>query len=75
MFTINNVMILNNIGMPQFINELNKLANEYNISYEISKNDDKYSITINTTNTHRDEYLIQDIYNIILPLTRNVDTA
>lgn len=74
MFTINNVIILN---MPQFINELNTLSLKYNVSYQISKNDDKYSITINTTNTYRDEYLIQDIaampYYIILPLTRNID--
>jgi hypothetical protein len=71
MFALNRFTLI--CDMSQFINELNKLTYKYNISYQISKNDDNYSITINTTNTYRDEYLIKDIYFIILPLTRNID--
>lgn len=71
MFTLNCFTVI--CDMSQFINELNKLTYKYNVSYQISKNDESYSITINTTNTHRDEYLMQDIYYIILPLTRNID--
>ncbi len=72
MFTLNRFTVI--CDMSQFINELNTLSLKYNVSYQISKNDENYSITINTTNTFRDEYLMQDIYYIILPLTRNIDT-
>jgi len=70
MFTLDCFTLI--CDMSYFINELNKLTYKYNVSYQISKDDNNYSITINTTNTHRDEYLMQDIYFIILPLTRNL---
>jgi hypothetical protein len=73
MFTLDSFTL--NCDMSHFINELNNLTYKYNISYQISKNDDSYSITINTTNSYRDESLLQDIYYIILPLTRNGDMA